>query len=87
MEYTMVFLGTSPYDAPAIYNLMSHMDFNQGVFYPQGGLYSLIQSLAKIAEKNGAVIRTNSAVEKIITENGVASGVRLEDGEVIPADI
>lgn len=87
MEYTMVFLGTSPYDAPAIYNLMSHMDFNQGVFYPQGGFYSLIQSLAKIAEKNGAVIRTNSAVEKIITENGVASGVRLEDGEVIAADI
>jgi len=66
---------------------MSHMDFNQGVFYPQGGFYSLIQSLAKIAEKNGAVIRTNSAVEKIITENGVAIGVRLEDGEVIPADI
>src|SRR5215203_2677263 len=42
MEYTMVFLGTSPYDAPALYNLMSHMDFNQGVFYPMGGFYELI---------------------------------------------
>ena len=45
MEYTMVFLGTSPYEAPALYNLMSHMDFNQGVFYPMGGFYELISAL------------------------------------------
>ena len=51
----MVFLGTSPYEAPALYNLMSHMDFNQGVFYPRGGFYELIKALANIAEKHGAV--------------------------------
>ncbi len=87
MEYTMVFLGTSPYEAPALYNLMSHMDFNQGVFYPQGGFYELIKALGNIAEKNGAVLRTNSPVEKIIVRNGKAMGVRLEDGEFIEADL
>lgn len=87
MEYTMVFLGTSPYEAPALYNLMSHMDFNQGVFYPQGGFYELIKALARIAEKNGAVLRTNSPVAGIIVENGETRGVRLENGEVIEADI
>ncbi len=69
MEYTMVFLGTSPYEAPALYNLMSHMDFNQGVFYPRGGFYELIKALANIAEKNGADLRTNSAVEQIIVKD------------------
>lgn len=87
MEYTMVFLGTSPYEAPALYNLMSHMDFNQGVFYPQGGFYELIKALADIAEKNGAILRTDSPVEKIIVRDGKAVGVRLESGEVIDADI
>ncbi len=87
MEYTMVFLGTSPYEAPAIYNLMSHMDFNQGVFYPQGGFYELIKALVRVAEKNGARVRTNSAVAEILIKNGKASGVRLENGEVIDADI
>jgi phytoene desaturase len=87
MEYTMVFLGTSPYEAPALYNLMSHMDFNQGVFYPQGGFYELIKALANIAEKNGAVLRTSSPVEKIIVREGNAVGVRLEGGEVIDADM
>ena len=87
MEYTMVFLGTSPYEAPAIYNLMSHMDFNQGVFYPQGGFYELIKALVRVAEKNGAKVRTNAAVAEILVKNGKASGVRLESGEVVEADI
>ena len=87
MEYTMVFLGTSPYEAPALYNLMSHMDFNQGVFYPQGGFYELIKALARIAETNGAVLRTNSPVEKIIVSGGKAKGVRLAGGEILDADI
>lgn len=87
MEYTMVFLGTSPYEAPALYNLMSHMDFNQGVFYPRGGFYELINALCRIAEKNGAVLRNSCAVDEIIVENGKASGVRLESGEVVEADM
>lgn len=87
MEYTMVFLGTSPYEAPALYNLMSHMDFNQGVFYPQGGFYELIEALARVAEKNGAVLRTNAPVAEILVENGETRGVRLESGEIVDADI
>ena len=87
MEYTMVFLGTSPYEAPALYNLMSHMDFNQGVFYPKGGFYELRKALANIAEKNGAVLRTGSPVAEILAERGVVKGVRLESGETVEADI
>ena len=87
MEYTMVFLGTSPYEAPALYNLMSHMDFNQGVFYPQGGFYELIRALARVAEKNGAELRTNAPVAEIVVENGVTKGVELESKEFVKADI
>ncbi|MEO8042139.1 MAG: phytoene desaturase family protein [Acidobacteriota bacterium] len=87
MEYTMVFLGTSPYEAPALYNLMSHMDFNQGVFYPMGGFYELIKALVAIAEKNGAKLRGGANVAEIVVKNGVATGVRLADGEIVPADL
>lgn len=87
MEYTMVFLGTSPYEAPALYNLMSHMDFNQGVFYPRGGFYELIKALANVCEKNGAVLRTSSPVAEILVEGGGTRGVRLEGGEEVEADI
>lgn len=87
MEYTMVFLGTSPYEAPALYNLMSHMDFNQGVFYPKGGFYELINALVSIARKNGAKLLADAPVKEIVVENGKALGVILERGETLDADI
>ncbi|MEF8884949.1 MAG: phytoene desaturase family protein [Haloarculaceae archaeon] len=34
MQYTLVFLGGSPRNTPALYNMMSHVDFNLGVYYP-----------------------------------------------------
>lgn len=80
MEYQLVFLGSSPYDTPALYNIMSHIDFNMGVYYPQGGIHEIPKALARIAEKHGATMHVSSPVEKILTEKGRAVGVRLADG-------
>ncbi len=87
MQYTLVFLGSSPYNTPALYNIMSHIDFNMGVYYPQGGIYEIIKALKNIAEKNSVKFRVNTPVQKIITENGKATGVQLADGTVMNADI
>jgi phytoene desaturase len=87
MQYPLVFLGSSPYNTPAIYNIMSHIDFNMGVYYPQGGIYKIVDALVAIAEKNGATIRCDAAVEKIIVEDGEADGVVLANGEKLHADI
>ena len=86
MEYQLVFLGSSPYDTPALYNIMSHIDFNMGVYYPKGGIHEIPKALARIGEKHGARFHVNSPVEKIITESGVAKGVRLASGEEKRAD-
>ncbi len=85
MQYPLVFLGSSPYNAPALYNLMSHVDFNQGVFYPQGGLYEVTKALVKIAHKNGVKIQLNTPVDKIIVKDKKAVGVE-SNGETIYAD-
>lgn len=87
MQYPLVFLGASPQNAPALYNIMSHIDFNQGVFYPQGGIYTLVETLVKLAKKRGAKIHCKSPVASIRVENGVAHGVTLEDGTSATADI
>ena len=53
LEYQLVFLGSSPYNAPALYNIMNHIDFEFGVYYPQGGIHQIPQALRKSA-KNSA---------------------------------
>ena len=87
MQYQLVFLGSSPYNTPALYNIMSHIDFNMGVFYPKGGIYKIIEALGTIAQKNGVKIRTSAPVKQIIIKDKKATGIELENGEVISADL
>jgi phytoene desaturase len=87
MQYTLVFLGSSPYNTPALYSIMTYIDFGMGVFYPKGGIYKIIEALVKIGKKNGVNYQTNVSVEEILTENGRATGVRLSSGEIIDADV
>lgn len=85
LEYPMVFLGTSPFTAPSMYSLMSALDFQEGVFYPMGGMYTIIESLEAMATARGVQFVYSTEVEKILTHNGAATGVRLSTGEEVPA--
>ncbi len=83
----MVFLGASPYDAPALYTLMSSLDFESGVFYPRQGMYSVIERLMKLSRELGVRYYFESPVTKIVTKHSKAVGIELEDGEFVTADI
>ncbi len=79
------YVGGSPYDAPATLNVIAHVELVGGVWYPQGGIYAIARALAKLATELGVSICTGQAVESIEVSNGVATGVRLAGGEVLPA--
>lgn len=87
LEYPMVFLGSSPFSAPAIYSLMSALDFKEGVFYPKGGLYTIIERIERLAIKTGVDIELGSEAVRIHTSKGFAKEVELSDGRRILADI
>jgi phytoene desaturase len=87
LEYPTVFLGASPFATPALYSLMSTLDFREGVYYPKGGMYKIVESLTKHAERLGVVIQANSPVEAILTTGKHISGVKLQNGKTIAADV
>ncbi len=78
--------GSSPYQTPATFALVPFVEFGLGAWYVRGGIYEIPKALARLADELNVGIRTNCAVEKIITEGGKAVGVRLENGEIIRAD-
>lgn len=87
LEYPTVFLGSSPYSAPALYSLMSALDFDEGVYYPRGTMYAVVESLVRIGESLGVTYHTNTPVQEIVTENGAAKGIKLSSGAVEHADV
>jgi len=86
IQYTLVFLGGAPSNTPALYSLMTHLDFNEGVFYPMGGFYKVIQAIADVAKKSGAKLITNAPITQIVTEAGRVTGVRVK-GKFVAADV
>ena len=64
-EYKLVFLGGSPYNTPAIYTLMSHVDMNLGVYHPTGGIASVIDGMVQLATDLGVQIHTDTPVTGI----------------------
>jgi phytoene desaturase len=87
LGYPAVFLGSSPFQTPSMYHLMSHLDLTDGVFYPMGGFAGVIERIAALATDAGASIRTSAAVRRIIVEGGSTTGVELEDGTIVSADL
>ncbi|GEK20230.1 phytoene desaturase family protein [Cellulomonas xylanilytica] len=98
LGYHAVFLGSSPYRVPALYSLMSHLDLVDGVRFPRGGMYTIIEALERIARKEGVEVRTGADVAAVEIDDagpslrhprrsGKARGVRLTDGTFVPADV
>ncbi|MFC4449597.1 phytoene desaturase family protein [Halorussus aquaticus] len=87
MQYTLVFLGGSPKNTPALYNLMSHVDFNLGVHYPvrddeedsPGGMGVVVDGIAEMGAEMGVEYRTDSEVQSILGSAGNFR-VEVEDG-------
>lgn len=65
IQYTLVFLGGAPKNTPALYSLMSHIDFNLGVWYPKGGMYQIINAMVKLGLEYQVEYRYNSAVTRL----------------------
>ncbi len=82
-----MYLGLSPYDAPATYSLLQYTELAEGVWYPIGGMYAGIQALVKVAEKLGVKFIYNAPVKRLETNGNKILGVVLEGGRAFTADI
>lgn len=80
------YVGGSPYQAPATLNVIAHVELSGGVWYPQGGTYSIARAMERLAREIGVEIHTDADVKQIRIENGRAAGIELQNGERITAD-
>ena len=79
------YVGGSPYRASAVYNVIAHVELNDGIWYPQGGIYQLARAYRRLAEELGVEIHTGRRVTGIRVVDGRARGVMFADGELAPA--
>jgi phytoene desaturase len=82
-----VYMGLSPFEAPATFSMMSFTEIAHGVWYPRGGMYQVVQSLSNLARSRGVEFAFDTPVERIEVNGSLAQGVILADGRRLRADV
>jgi phytoene desaturase len=82
-----MYMGLSPFEAPATFSMMQYTELAHGVWYPKGGMYRIVEALMELARKVGVTFEFEATVERIETTETAARGVALADGRFLSADI
>ncbi|GIV56031.1 MAG: phytoene desaturase [Candidatus Kapaibacterium sp.] len=81
------YVGSSPYRCPATLLVVPYLEFALGGWYPEGGLYRIVELIVDALCARGAIISTSTHVRRILHRNGRVYGVELECGDVLEADV
>ncbi|MGA1820448.1 MAG: phytoene desaturase family protein [Thermoplasmatota archaeon] len=74
--------GSSPYAAPALFNLIQHTEYGMGGYCVKGGIHRIPSVMEKLARGRGAVFHYGSEVQRINIGSGRVEGIRLDDGDL-----
>ena len=75
LEFPVLFLGALPQNTPALYSLMNYADIKLGTWYPQEGMYKIVEGMFYVAEELGVKFIFNSNVTEIKIEGNKAKSV------------
>jgi len=75
------YLGMSPFSCPALFSILSFLEYEHGVHHPIGGCAAVTEAMGRIARDLGADIRLNEPAEEILFDGRRAVGVRTKSGE------
>ena len=65
MEFPVLFLGALPQETPALYSLMNYADIKGGTWYPEGGMYAVVEAMYKLAVELGVKFEFNESVQSL----------------------
>ena len=86
-SFQTMYLGVSPYEAPAVFALLPYTELALGIWFPSGGMFAIPQALERACLHKGVQLCYRSSVSSVTVEGGRAVGVALADGSMRRADV
>ena len=82
-----IYVGQSPYQAPAFFSMLPGAEIAEGALFPKGGMHRVVAKLLEKATSLGVQFEYKSPVSKIIVNGNRTQGILLEDGTMVEADL
>ena len=80
-------VGGNPFDTTSIYGLIHFLERAYGVHFSMGGTRAVCAALSELMKRQGVEIQLGTTVDSVVIENGRATGIRLESGIKLEADV
>ena len=80
-------VGGNPFAASSIYGLIAFLERNWGVHFAMGGTGTLVSGLARLIDGQGGRVRCGATVSRISVRDRRATGVVLQSGETVAAEL
>lgn len=77
------YVGSHPYKTPGTYSLIAHLEINDGLYWPKGGMRNIINKLYEKAKSLGTTFHFQQTVDKILYANKAVDGVLVNDQEYL----
>jgi phytoene desaturase len=74
-----VYMGLSPFEAPATFSMMPYTELAHGVWYPKGGMYQVVKALTSLAREAGVEFVFDTTVEQIDVNGTETHGIIVDD--------
>ncbi|MDU9690380.1 phytoene desaturase family protein [Priestia aryabhattai] len=86
-NFLIMYIGSSPYHAPAVLTQLAHVQLGLGIYYVKGGMYKIAEAMDKLLQELGVTVHLNTPVKEITTSGAKATGITLENAESLSADV
>jgi phytoene desaturase len=80
-------VGGNPFDTTSIYGLIHYLERAHGVHFAMGGTAAITNALGALMSRHGIDVQLDTTVSRIGVTAGVATGVTLDNGSTIEADV
>lgn len=89
MAYTFqnIYVGQSPFTSPALFSMVPAAELIEGSFFPEGGMFAIVEKLLSAARSNGVTIHYKKAAKKLNVNGNRVESVQLDDGTELKADV
>ena len=74
--------GSDPYQTPATLNIIPHLEFNIGAYFPKKGMHDITLALVDLAKRQGVNFRLGCPVEKILVSGKKVTGLQVKGQEL-----
>ena len=79
------YLGMSPFRCPSLFTILSYLEYDYGIYHPEGGCGAVSRTMARVAEEMGVSIFRSAEVTKLDFEDPdgtlACTGVTWRDAE------